>query len=225
MKLASGIYTPADAAALLHERPRTVRRWAFGATRPPLIRTELPALEGERAVTFLELVELLYVRTLRRAGVSPGGVREASSVAARLYECAHPFALRRVYLDPAHVLYAAVADPDGTASLVQLRGHGQQEIPPLVRPFLTQLDFGVDDLARRWWPMGHARGIALDPALSFGAPVVEEVGIRASVLADAYDAERAAFGDRAIARVAWSYEIEPRHVDAALEFRRWLRAA
>ena len=225
MKFASGIYTPADAAALLHERPRTVRRWAFGATRPPLIRAELPTLEGERAITFLELVELLYVRSLRRAGVSPARVREAALVAARLYGCAHPFALRRFYVDPGHLLYAALDEPDGTASLVQLRGHGQQEIPPLVRPFLTQLDFGVDDLARRWWPTGRAGGIVLDPSSSFGAPVVEEVGIRASVLADAYDAEQAAFRERAAARVAWSYEIEPRHVEAALEFRRWVRAA
>ena len=54
MALNTGIYTAGEAASLLHENPRTVRRWAFGASRAadgrskPLIRTELPVLEGER---------------------------------------------------------------------------------------------------------------------------------------------------------------------------------
>ncbi len=64
----------------------------------------------------------------------------------------------------------------------------------------------------------------LDPAFSFGAPVVEAVGIRASTLADAVDAELPASSGSTVDRVAWTYEVEPRHVHTALAFRRWLRA-
>ncbi len=222
MKLATGIYTPAEAAALLHERPRTVRRWAFGDARPPLTRTELPEVEGERAITFVELVELLYVQAFRRAGVSLRAIREASAVAARLFGADHPFALRQVYADAGSFLYGLVGEKDGSAALVELRGHGQQEILSFVRPYLTLLDFDRDDLVRRWWPMGRGGGVVVDPAIAFGAPPVEEAGIRTATLARAFDAEHPASAERTVERVAWTYEVEPRHVETALAFRRWL---
>lgn len=229
----TGIYTPSEAATLLHERTETVRRWAFGYQRtrasgatayPPLIRTELPELEGQRALTFVELIELLYIRAFERAGVSWRLIKEAANVAARMFASDHPFALRQLYIDP-HSVYGAVREADGTESLIQLIGHGQIAMSQLVKPFLEQIEFGSDDIARRWWPMGKAGGVVVDPLISFGLPVVAEVGMRVQSLADAYDAERAAFGARAIDRVAWTYEIESGHVRTALRFREWLQAA
>jgi uncharacterized protein (DUF433 family) len=234
MPLNTGIYTAGDAAALLREDTRTVRRWAFGYPRsrrsgriehPPLIRTELPPVEGQRALTFVELVELLYVRAFHELGVSWSAIREAARVAASLFASPHPFALRQVYLDPESVLYGAVTEPDGTEALIQLRGHGQQAFPQVVKPYLDQLEFGVDDLASRWWPMGRPGGVLVDPRVAFGSPIVEAVGIRVETLADAWDAESPAYGGRAAERVAWMYEIEPKHVHTALGFRQWLRTA
>lgn len=231
MALNTGIYTTGEAASLLHENPRNVRRWAFGSPHAargrskPLIRTELPVLEGERALTFVELVELLYVRAFHQLGVSWSAIREAARVAAHLFASPHPFALRQVYLDPESVLYGAVTEPDGSEGLIQLRGHGQQAFPQLVKPYLDQIEFGVDDVAAKWWPMGKEGGVLVDPRIAFGAPVVAEAGIRAETLAKAYDAEKPAYGRRAAERVAWMYEIEPKHVHAALGFRQWLRAA
>jgi uncharacterized protein (DUF433 family) len=228
--LGSGIYTPAEAAALLRQRPRTVRRWAFGYAReralgrvahPPLIATRLPELEGSRALTFVELVELLYVRAFNEAGVSWPAIRSASRTASRLFHSDHPFALRRFYVDPAGV-YAAIGEEDGSESLVHLAGHGQHSMTQLVRPYLAQLEFDACDVASRWWPLGKSGGVVIDPHRSFGAPVVEEAGIRTRVLSDAAEAER---GERSVERVAWMYEVEPRHVDAALGFERWLRSA
>lgn len=229
-----GIYTPGDAAALLHERPETVRRWAFGYRRkrgaashtahPPLIHTELPVLEGQRALTFVELIELLYIRAFERAGVSWKLIRDAAGVAARMFSTAHPFALRQVYADPRSV-YGAVREHDGSESLVQLVGHGQHAMPQLVKPYLEQIDFGVDDVAQRWWPMGRDGGVVVDPGVGFGAPTIEGTRIRTRLLANAYDAELPGFGARAAERVAWTYDIEPCQVRTALKFREWLRQA
>jgi uncharacterized protein (DUF433 family) len=75
--LGKGIYTPAEAASLLKAPADEVRRWAFGYSRvrdgervryPALIRTELPEIEGQRALTFIELVELMYIKAFRKAG-------------------------------------------------------------------------------------------------------------------------------------------------------------
>lgn len=234
MRFDTGLYTPPEAAALLHERQETVRRWAFGYARgrpggkvaaPPLIHTDLPAVEGERALTFVELVELLYVRALRDARVGWNAIREAARVAARLFETPHPFALRQVFLEPGRFLYALLAEADGTEALVELRGHGQHVVPQLVKPYLQQLDFGASDVAARWWPVGRRGGVVLDPRIGFGAPVIEGTGIRARTLADAFEAERVTHGTRALARVAWLYDLEPEQVDDALRFQRWLKAA
>lgn len=220
--LGTGIYTPGEAAVLLRERPRTVRRWAFG--RLPVIKTDLPELEGQVALTFVELVELLYIRAFERAGLTWPAIRAAAEAAARLFGTDHPFALRQFYVDPRSV-YAAIEEQDGSESLVQLAGHGQHVLAALVKPYLEQLDFDADDVASRWWPMGRMGGVVIDPHHAFGAPVVEGAGIRAKVLSDAYQAERTLHGDRALERVAWSYEVTPEHVHAALNFETWLRKA
>lgn len=234
MLLNTGFYSPGEAAALLHEDTRTVRRWAFGYRRtrpsgrvkhPPLIRTELPELEGERALTFVELVELLYVRAFHELGVSWKTIRDAADVAARLFDSRHPFALRHVYLDPNRVLYGAVAETDGSEALVELSGHGQQAFPQVLKPYLEQLEFGVDGVAARWWPMGKQAGVLIDPRIAFGAPIVDGTRIPVSTLAEAFEAEQPVYGERTMERVAWMYEVEPRHVQHSLEFSRWLRRA
>jgi uncharacterized protein (DUF433 family) len=232
--LNTGFYSPGEAAALLHEDTRTVRRWAFGYRRnrqsgrvqhPPLIRTDLPELQGERTLTFVELVELLYVRAFHELGVSWKTIRDAAETAARLFDSRHPFALRQVCLDPDGVLYGAVAEPDGTEALVELSGHGQQAFSQVLKPYLEQLEFGVDGVAARWWPMGKHAGFLVDPRIAFGAPIVEDTRIPASTLAKAFEAEQPVYGERAMERVAWMYEVEPRQVQNSLEFSRWLRRA
>ncbi|HEX7240222.1 MAG TPA: hypothetical protein VF263_08160 [Longimicrobiaceae bacterium] len=235
MTLGTGIYTPYEAAMLLREDTSTVRRWAFGYHRnrpgkgrswhPPLIHTDLPELEGEKALTFVELIELLYIRAFEQAGVPWDAIREAANVAARMYKTDHPFALRQVYADP-RSLYASVQETDGSESLVQLVGHGQHTIPELIKPYLEQLEFDLNDVASRWWPLGRLGGVVVDPRHAFGAPVIAEVGIRTKVLSDAYYAERDLYGEEeALNRVAWVYEINPNHVETALQFKHWLQAA
>jgi len=234
MNAGTGIYTPRDAAILLGERPSTIRRWAWGYSRdragrpvdyPPLIRTDLPEIDGQRALTFVELIELLYIRAFERAGVPWSLIKHAAVLASRMLGTEHPFAIRRLFVDPKSV-YAELREKNGDDSLVQLVGHGQHMMPELVKPYLDELDFDVNDVARRWWPMGRNGGVVIDPQVAFGAPIVEQAGIRTETLADSYDAERPLFGDAgAVERVAWTYDIEPRHVRTALQFREGLRKA
>ncbi|MBX6364813.1 MAG: DUF433 domain-containing protein [Gemmatimonadetes bacterium] len=223
-----GIFTVEEAARLLRESPAGVRRWAFGYERcragravhyPPLIVTELPEIEGGRALTFLELVELMCIRGFRRAGVRWHLVRRAAATAARVFGTSHPFALRRFFVDPAGI-YGLLEEEDGSESLLELSGGAQYALDALIRPYLGQLDFDPSDIAERWWPLGHEGRIAVDPRIAFGHPTIAGTGIPAETLAAAVDAER---GDRE--RVAWLYRIPVRDVDAALRFREWLAAA
>jgi uncharacterized protein (DUF433 family) len=92
----------------------------------------------------------------------------------------------------------------------------------VLKPYVEQLEFGVDGVAARWWPMGKHAGVLVDPRIAFGAPIVEDTRIPASTLAEAFEAERPVYGERAVERVAWMYEVEPRQVQNSLDFTRWL---
>ena len=65
----------------------------------------------------------------------------------------------------------------------------------------------------------------IDPRIAFGAPIIEGTRIPVSTLAEAFEAERPVYGERAMERVGWMYEVDLRHVQNALEFSRWLRRA
>jgi uncharacterized protein (DUF433 family) len=231
--LGTGIYTLKDAATLIKAPVSEIRRWAFGYARlrdgervayEPLIHTELPELEGERALTFIELVELMFIKGFRRSGATWTQIHEAASVAARMFDSEHPFAMRQFFADPTGI-YALLRESNGGESLVRLVGHGEHAIDEIVRPYLGQLEFDPSDVPTRWWPLGKEGRVVLDPAVSFGAPIVAEAGIPTHVLANALDAELEYDRERALERVAWLYKVPPRHVQTAARFEEWRNAA
>ena len=229
MRTGSGILPLVAAAVLLREKPETIRRWAFGHARtrphrrveqPPLIGGETPSVRRSRELTFLELVELIYVRALRHTGVGCPAIRAAGLAAGRFLGTPHPFAMRPLYADPLRVFEAALGKREA-AALTELRGAGT-EIEKRVRPYLGQLDFAVDGVASRWWPMGRQGGVVVDPAIASGAPVVDGTGIRADTIARAVDELREKFGALAVQRAAKIFEIERDQVNVALGFEAWL---
>jgi uncharacterized protein (DUF433 family) len=228
-----GLYTPAEAASLLKAPVAEVKRWAFGYERrrrgekvryQPLIQTDLPEIEGQRALTFTELVELMYIKGFRRAGAPWKLVHEAAGVAARMFGTGHPFAMRKFFADP-NGIYALLQESGGDESLVRLEGHGQHTFAEVVKPYLGQLEFDPMDVPTRWWPLGREGRVVVDPQVSFGEPIVAEIGVPTRVLADALEAEKGYDPERALERVSWVYKVPPRHVRTAVRFEEWLKAA
>lgn len=229
----TGIYTPDEAATLLKAPAAEVRRWAFGYTRrrggsrveyQPLIEAELPEIEGECALTFIELVELMFIKGFRKAGAPWHAIREAAAVAARLFETEHPFALRQFFADPTGVC-AQLKEADDGESLVNLAGNGQHVFGDIIRPYRGQLEFDPQEVPTRWWPTGKEGRVVVDPAVSFGRPIVAEAGIPTRALAEAFEAERRTNPETALDRVSWLFKVPTRHVQSATRFEQWLKAA
>lgn len=221
---AKGIYTVPAAARLLMETPATIRRWAFGYSRrdteyPAAIRTDVPEVDGERVLTFLELVELMFVQALLQSGLSWPKVREASRVAARLLEDEpHPFATKRWFADAA-AIYLRLGREHDEPILIEVAGHAQVSMEPVLKPYLKQLEFDERGIAERWYPMGSNRPVVLDPRRSFGMPVTERAGVPTDVIARLHDA-----GDSPSVIAQW-YQIDEVEVEAALEFEGALASA
>ena len=212
-----GIYTVPMAGRLLGEAPATIDRWAFGYRRrgrsyASAINTEVAALEGTRVVTFLELVELMFVKALLESGLSWPNVREASRVAARLLSNEpHPFATKRWFADAA-AIYLRLGQEHDEGLLIEVAGHAQVAMEPVLKPYLTQLDFDVRGLAQRWYPMGFNTPVVVDPRRSFGTPVGARSGVPTETIADLHRA-----GDSVSTIAAW-YRMDESEVEAALEF-------
>jgi uncharacterized protein (DUF433 family) len=220
--LARGLYSVPAAARLLHTQPEPLRRWAFGYERggdryDPVISADLGDVGGEKALTFLDLVELMFIQGLRESGRAFPGIREAHRTLSRVLETEHPFALRRVFSDPGGI-YALLDREDEGHLLIELKGAGQIAMWPALQRYLHQLDFDVDQLAERWYPAGRATPIVVDPRISFGAPVIAGTRLETAAIAELYQ------GDESVEELAWLYDLEPAQVQAAVEFENSLAA-
>jgi len=221
-----GIYSVATASRLLGIPSSDIARWSFGyrshgRRHPPVLITDLPEIDGHRAITFLELVEVMLIRGLRERGHSLQEIRRAWEVLRRVFRTDHPFALRICFEEPAGV-YALIERETGEDLLVELRGHAQVVMFPAVEEYLRQLEFeiGVDaHHAARWHPAGREKPIVVDPAIAFGAPVIAGTAISTAVIAQAH-----ATGSNAD-EIAWLYDVDAWKVDAALDYERSMRAA
>ena len=65
-----GVFTVSEAARLTRVPATSVRRWVFGRRQQrSVLSPELPAQDGQEALGFLNLVEVLFLRDLRAQGV------------------------------------------------------------------------------------------------------------------------------------------------------------
>lgn len=219
-----GIYTVRMAAHFLQEETATVQRWAFGYQRngidyAPAINTVIEPLNGERALTFLELVELLFIQALLQTGLSWPKLREASRVATRLLsDEPHPFATKRWFADAA-AIYLRLGETHGEDILVEVAGHAQLAMQPVLHQYLRQLDFDTHGIAQRWFPLGFATPVVLDPTRAFGMPITTDGGVPTETIAQLHKA-----GDTVSTIAAW-YGIDDVEVEAAIKFEESLLAA
>lgn len=233
--LGVGIYPRPDAARLLRMSPDRLRRWvggytyalrntgADGSTRRrqvPVVHTELPAIDGAVALSFLELMELRVVKAIVDRGLSLQHVRRAAQLAMRRFDTRHPFASRRVFTEGRHIFSAVSDEPDAPNVVRWTADQIDQVIAgPVFEQFLSEIEFDARTaLAERWWPCGREVPVVLDPRVSFGAPVVAGTGVRTSTLA------RTA-GASSVRDAALAYEIELAQAQAAVEFEAALAAA
>lgn len=219
-----GIYPVPSVARILHERNRTIDRWALGYARrgkryEPAVTTDIPPMGSEHVLTFLELVELMFIQAALKSGLSWRKVRDASRVAARLLKNEpHPFAAKRWFADPAG-LYLKLGEENEEEILVEVAGHAQVSMEPILAPYLQQLVFDLRGVAQQWYPNGVGSHIVLDPRRAFGHPVTTKGGIPTDTIAALHSA-----GDSIESIAAW-FRTDEAEVAAAVDYERSLDKA
>ena len=224
-----GLYSVSEAARLVHMNTRTLRRWATGTATSqsdlnasvPILRRDLPELEGEPVLTFNDLLELYMVKLFRDAGVSLQTIRAAAERAAVLYATNHPFAIKQF-------------ETDGMSIFATLQEHGVEGVQrPVLLQDLNLTQMVMENIARkffkkieyqdfeplRYWPNGRDNHVVLDPARSFGKPIDAKTGVATSVL---YAMAR---GGRSAQNIADWYGVDVEAVEEAVNFEHSLKAA
>ncbi len=222
------MYPPSFASTLVGVSKGRVSRWLRGyaykyvpaGSSEQVRRRQQPLVKREDLASpyasFLDLVDLLFVKGFLDHGISLQKIRRALTEAEALLGERH-FAQRDFWTDGRHI-YLQVREE--TEDLLELLSGGQWVIAPVIKQHAQRIDFAKESgLAERWYPLGRSRHIVLDPTIAFGRPSLVGRGVETANLYDLFLAEG---NSKPIAE--WM-GITPGEVDAAVEFESAIRAA
>lgn len=223
------VYPPSLAARLIGLRSDRVTRWlrgysftyrTAGGTRrrgrkaPVVVRRD--GQESNHA-SFLDLIDLLFVKQFLNHGLTLQRVRRALEEASELVG-GHHFAQRSFFTDGREIYMQL---DDSAENLLQLLSNGQWVIAPVIKQTARQIEFDEDTgFAERWFPLGKRGGIVLDPRIAFGAPTLTKRGVKTANVFDLFVAEE----EKTQVVSDWM-NLRPKEVERAVQFERQIRHA
>jgi uncharacterized protein (DUF433 family) len=218
LALGVGVYTVGQAARLASVTTRQIRHWMLGYRQvsktsyvemPSIWKPDLPQINSTLELTFQDLLEVKFIDTFRKFGVSWKSLRRAAQRATELYNTPHPFSTRRFKTDGRSV-FAELGNATGDKKLIDL-GRSQYAFQQILAPYLyASLDFD-NDVASRWWPLKR-HTIVIDPARQFGQPIVATEGVPTATLFRAYKA------NGTFKKVSQWFEVDVKSVKDAVAF-------
>ena len=225
------MYSQAMASRLVGLDSSRVRRWLQGYeyTYAPKTSTakgrrrQSPLVHrrgalGSQYASFVDLIDLLFVKKFVEHGISVQRLRKALEEAVELTGD-HHFAQRRFWTD-GRKIYLQIKDKPAEALLELLSG-GQWVIAPIIKQVAHQIEFDViTGVSKRWFPLGKEKSVVVDPSVAFGAPTIAGRGVQTANIFDLYEGEGRNVGDVA----AW-LDLPPEAVRHAVEFEQALAAA
>lgn len=226
--LGTGVYSLNQAARLVGEEPRSLRRWLLGYSRKykgdqvqsaPLWQTQLQGdAFPDEVIGFQDLLELRMVAAFIKHGVSLKVIRATVDAASKNFGRAYPLTNQQFLTDGKRIFLQAIAESSGEEHLIDLV-QKQFVFSDIIKPSLyAGIDYGSDG-AVRWFPMGRRKTIVLDPALQFGAPIVSHTGVPTDTIYASYLAE-----GRDKNMVARVFDLTPKMVADAVAFEEGLAA-
>jgi uncharacterized protein (DUF433 family) len=223
------IYNPAYAGKLVNLSPGRVKRWLQGYNysyisgeiniitghKGPVIKR--PETELPNYATFLDLIDLLFVKQFLNYGISLQRIRKALNEAEQLIGGNH-FAQRSFFTDGKNIYMQVKNYAD---ALLELLSSGHWVISEFIKELAHQIDFDEPSgFARRWFPLGPEGLVVLDPKISFGKPTIIGKNIPTASIFDFYLGER-----NRVNKVCEWLNISKEEVYAAINFESNLIAA
>jgi len=174
--IGTGIYTAREVARFAGLSPSRVVRWMSGydfkARESVRHANSSIAREADHgpSLTFLDLIEVLFVKSFLEHGVKMRVIREAAQRAVDLFGTHHPFAIKRFETDGRDIFTRLVPKGRATDRMINVVD-GQTMFTEVISLYLKQIEYDHLGDAAKWWPLGKAEPVLIDPKVSFGTPI------------------------------------------------------
>jgi uncharacterized protein (DUF433 family) len=168
-----------------YEYKYTVHEKSYEGQQPPVINQ---SVINTTFASFLDLIDLLFVKEFLKRGFSLQYLRKALAEAKELLGTPH-FARSKFYTSGREIILKLPKD----GNLIALMTHGQFAIPEIIKKLSYKLDFeNITEfgLARRWFPKGKSGLIVIDPQIAFGRPTLVGYNVPTSNIYDLYLGEK-----------------------------------
>jgi hypothetical protein len=110
-----GLYTVPMAAKLLGASGIKIRSWIDGYSNSdatPIIRRQLPPINGRTVLGFLDLIEARFVRHFDRLGLSPQSIRKVADKLRERHHTDHPFATNKRFRTDGKEIFMEIVETD-----------------------------------------------------------------------------------------------------------------
>lgn len=193
-------YNPATTARLVQLNRQRVSRWLKGyeftystkmgerkSKKPPVIRRS--SSDWKHYASFLDLIDLLFVKQFLEEGIPLQKLRKAFVEAANIIGGYH-FAQRYFFTNGRSIYLDLKDQKEEAKELLELLSGGQWVIAPVIKQVSRQIKFDESTgYAKRWYPLGRDGRVIIDPNISFGRPTIVNRGVATSSIYDLYIAE------------------------------------
>lgn len=216
-RITTPLYVVGDAARFANVPAQTLRNWTegyeiSGRSYAPLLHLPGEIHEGERALSFENLIEAALIGHWRKRGVSLQRIRRAHVLALETLGD-HPFAHNRIYVSGADLFAEAdqSAEDEGGGAFTALTREGQRALAPAIAAYLEHIDWQTGEgHAYRFRPPEGKDVVALDPEIDFGLPNVRR--IRTEVILQRF------LATESVDEIADDFGLEIAEVEQALRY-------
>jgi uncharacterized protein (DUF433 family) len=216
------IYYPAEVSRLIKISTTRINRWLKGYSyvydaqyvkKPPVIKGTPDKDSYEGYASFLDLIELLFIKQFLDYGISLQKLRKAFDEAKKILNV--PYLAHQVFFTDGNNICLKVKQK---GAILELLSGGQWVIKDIIVQLAHQIDFDrVTQEARRWYPPEGKRLVIIDPRYSFGQPIIKDKGIKTEIIYDFYLSE-----NKNIDIICKWYNLTPEEVNAAINFQSYI---
>lgn len=218
-----GLYSISDGARLLKIPEQKLRRWIVGdphGSSVPLITNEIARIDGQISLSFINLIEALFISKFVAYGLHARSIRMMAEEAASFLNTPHPFATNVLFKTDGKKIFAFVEKQTDDPKLYDLKKHNWALEPILGRELEHAVGYKASGIAQRWYPKKETyRHVVLNPTAAFGQPVLDDSAVPTRVIYSAYLAE-----DKNNEIVSKWFNIPVARVKEAVKFEKALAA-
>ena len=227
--LGLGFYSVPEAARLIEVgSTRRIYGWLRGYSdrkSGPLIKRQFEPLEGQEEISFLDLMELRLIETLRDQEVKARTIRKAIVEARKIFENPKPFATDRIFLktDGREVfveeVLKKVAQEEQDKRLWNLVTKQYEHYELIQQSLIAGVTFDPEShLAKTWRPRPREfPDIIIDPRIAYGKPTTPS-HVPTATLYELFKAD-----NDSVDAAAEHFQIGPDEAEMGIRFEQTLR--